>query len=209
MANRISPDKQIRILNMLVEGTSMRSITRIENCGINTVKRLVAAAGKACIDYHDEHVREVSAQVVQCDEIWAFVYAKRRNVEHAVAAPDEARRRVDVRNLRNSPVPVRGGGFRNLGSEYRYSDAWSYTVVGQFQNKSFYGCPQVGRQLAPSDRRVRRHGRLLVDSFLAFLVVVPAQVVLFLNGSGVIICIGVLFRVYDPEQLGFVIPALV
>ncbi len=90
MVNRISPDKQIRILNMLVEGTSMRSITRIENCGINTVKRVVVAAGKACIDYHDMHVRDVPAQVVQCDEIWAFLYAKRRNVEHAVAAPDEA-----------------------------------------------------------------------------------------------------------------------
>ena len=90
MVNRISPDKQIRILNMLVEGASMRSITRIENCGINTVKRLVVTAGKACIDYHDQHVREVPAQVVQCDEIWAFLYAKRKNVEQAMAAPDEA-----------------------------------------------------------------------------------------------------------------------
>ena len=90
MVNRITQDKQIRILNMLVEGSSMRSITRIENCGINTVKRLVVTAGKACIDYHDQHVREVPAQVVQCDEIWAFLYAKRKNVEQAMAAPDEA-----------------------------------------------------------------------------------------------------------------------
>ncbi len=68
----------------------MRSITRIENCGINTVERLVVAAGKAGMDYHDQHVREVPAQLVQCDEIWAFLYAKRKNVEHAVAAPAEA-----------------------------------------------------------------------------------------------------------------------
>ena len=90
MANRIAPDKQIRILNMLVEGSSMRSITRIEQCGINTVKRLVVEAGKACMEYHDRHVRGVPAQVVQCDEIWAFLYAKRKNVEYAVAAPEEA-----------------------------------------------------------------------------------------------------------------------
>ncbi len=90
MANRISPDKQARILNMLVEGSSMRSITRIEQCGINTVKRLVVEAGKACMEYHDQHVREVPAQVVQCDEIWAFLYAKRKNVDYAVAAPEEA-----------------------------------------------------------------------------------------------------------------------
>ena len=68
----------------------MRSITRIEQCGINTVKRLVVEAGKACMEYHDRHVREVPAQVVQCDEIWAFLYAKRKNVEYAVAAPEEA-----------------------------------------------------------------------------------------------------------------------
>ena len=48
------------------------------------------APSKACIDYHDQHVREVPAQVVQCDEIWAFLYAKRKNMEQAMAAPDEA-----------------------------------------------------------------------------------------------------------------------
>ena len=72
MANRIAAEKQTRIRRALVEGSSMRSITRMENCGINTVKRVVVAAGKACIDYHDQHVREVPAQVVQCDEIWAL-----------------------------------------------------------------------------------------------------------------------------------------
>ena len=90
MANRIASDKQIRILNMLVEGSSMRSITRIEGCGINTVKRLVVAAGQACMEYHNHHVQGVPAQIVQCDEIWAFLYAKRKNVEYAVAAPAEA-----------------------------------------------------------------------------------------------------------------------
>ena len=90
MANRIASDKQIRILKALVEGASMRSITRMEECGINTVKRVVVAAGKACIDYHDQHVRDVPVQVVQCDEIWAFLYAKRKNVPNAAAAPAEA-----------------------------------------------------------------------------------------------------------------------
>ncbi len=90
MVNRIASDKQARILNMLVEGSSMRSITRIEECGINTVKRLVVEAGKACMEYHNQHVHDVPAQVVQCDEIWAFLYAKRKNVESAVAAPEGA-----------------------------------------------------------------------------------------------------------------------
>ena len=90
MVNRIAPDKQARILNMLVEGSSMRSISRIEGCGINTITRLAVEAGKACMAYHDQHVRDVPAQVVQCDEIWSFLYAKRKNVEYAKAAPDDA-----------------------------------------------------------------------------------------------------------------------
>lgn len=90
MVNRVSAEKQSRILNMLVEGSSMRAITRIEDCGINTVKRLQIAAGAACEQYHDQHVRDVPAELVQCDEIWGFLYAKRKNVEYAVAAPEEA-----------------------------------------------------------------------------------------------------------------------
>ena len=90
MVNRIAPDKQARILNMLVEGSSMRSISRIEGCGINTIGRLVVEAGKACMAYHDQHVRDVPAQVIQCDEIWSFLYAKRKNVDYAKAPPEGA-----------------------------------------------------------------------------------------------------------------------
>ena len=75
---------------MLVEGSSMRSITRIERCSINTVTRLVEAAGEACREFHDQNVRDVPAQLVQSDEIWAFLYAKEKNVDRAVAAPEEA-----------------------------------------------------------------------------------------------------------------------
>ena len=88
--NRLSTARRARILNQLVEGTSMRAITRIEKVGINTVTRLLEDAGAACAAYHDEHVRNVRAKRVQADEIWAFTYAKQRNVEAAKAAPAHA-----------------------------------------------------------------------------------------------------------------------
>ena len=65
----------------------MRAITRIEKVGINTVTRLLVDAGEACAAYHDEHVRNVKAARVQADEIWAFTYAKQKNVDRAKAAP--------------------------------------------------------------------------------------------------------------------------
>lgn len=90
MANRLSKDKQIQILNLLVEGSSMRSISRVTGVSINTVTKLLVDAGEACAKFHDETVRGVQARKVQCDEVWSFCYAKRRNVERAVAAPEGA-----------------------------------------------------------------------------------------------------------------------
>lgn len=67
------------ILNMMVEGMSMRSISRTVGVSINTVSKLLIEAGEACAKFHDENVRNVSAKRVQCDEIWSFVYAKRKS----------------------------------------------------------------------------------------------------------------------------------
>lgn len=85
--NRLSTAKRATILQMLVEGSSLRSISRVTGASINTVTKLLVDAGRACIEYHDEHVRGVKARRIQVDEIWQFVYAKARNVEKAKKAP--------------------------------------------------------------------------------------------------------------------------
>ena len=72
---------------MLVEGMSMRAASRVTKVSINTVTKLMVEAGEACAAYHDETVRNVEARKVQCDEIWAFCYAKEKNVRSAKAAP--------------------------------------------------------------------------------------------------------------------------
>lgn len=88
--NKLDIKTRITILNLLVEGSSMRSISRITGVSINTVTKLLEDAGRACAAYHDATVRNVKAQHVQCDEIWSFVYAKDKNVAEAKAAPDGA-----------------------------------------------------------------------------------------------------------------------
>ena len=52
----------------------MRSVSRVVGVSINTVSKLLVDAGEACALYHDEHVREVQADHIQCDEIWSFCY---------------------------------------------------------------------------------------------------------------------------------------
>ena len=88
--NKLSREKRKMVLSMLVEGASMRSISRTVGCSINTVSKLLVDAGKACAAYHDAAVRNVPSKRVQCDEIWAFCYAKEKNVETAKAAPEGA-----------------------------------------------------------------------------------------------------------------------
>ena len=68
----------------------MRSISRVTGASINTITKLLEDAGYACAEYHDEHVRGVTAKRVQVDEIWQFCYAKAKNVETAKAAPEGA-----------------------------------------------------------------------------------------------------------------------
>lgn len=88
--NKLPSAKRVEILNMLCEGSSMRSISRVADVSINTVSKLLADAGEACAAFHDETVRGVAAKRVQCDEIWSFCYAKQRNVASAKAAPEDA-----------------------------------------------------------------------------------------------------------------------
>lgn len=88
--NKLDLHKRVMILNMLVEGMSMRAISRTVGVSINTVTKLLINAGEACAAYHDETVQNVTANRVQCDEIWSFCYAKDKNVKAARAAPDGA-----------------------------------------------------------------------------------------------------------------------
>ena len=88
--NRLTSDARAKILHLLCEGQSIRSVTRVMGVSKNTVTKLLIDAGKACMAYHDQHVRAVEAQRVQVDEIWSFTYAKQKNLQTAKAAPQEA-----------------------------------------------------------------------------------------------------------------------
>ncbi len=58
----------------------MRSTARIMDCSINTVVKLLVDAGHVCADYQDKHLRNLSCNRVEVDEIWSFCYARRKNV---------------------------------------------------------------------------------------------------------------------------------
>ncbi len=73
-----------------MEGNSLRATSRLADCSINTVTKLLVDVGTACAEYQDKTLRNLSCKRIQCDEIWSFVYAKQRNV------PDEMQGTVGV-----------------------------------------------------------------------------------------------------------------
>ena len=78
--NRLPLEKRTQIISLLVEGMSMRAISRVADVSINTVTKQLKEVGYACSIYQDQNVRGINAKRVQCDEIWSFCHSKERNV---------------------------------------------------------------------------------------------------------------------------------
>ena len=78
--NKLSLERKVRVIKALVDGNSIRATCRITDTAKGTVTRLLRDVGKACAEYQDNHLRNLSCQRVECDEIWSFCYAKAKNV---------------------------------------------------------------------------------------------------------------------------------
>ena len=78
--NRLPIEKRVQIVNMMVEGMSMRAISRVADVSINTVTKMLEDVGSACLEYQDMAMRNLTLTSVQVDEIWAFIGAKEKNV---------------------------------------------------------------------------------------------------------------------------------
>ena len=97
--NKLARDKRIQIISLLTEGMSLRAVTRTTGVSINTVTKLLVDAGQACDEFQGAALRNLKCRRVQVDEIWAFCYAKQKNV------PEEHR------------------------GEYGYGDVWTWTAI--------------------------------------------------------------------------------
>ncbi|MDP8989583.1 MAG: DDE-type integrase/transposase/recombinase [Acidobacteriota bacterium] len=78
--NQLDSAQRARVIAALVEGNSIRSVSRMTGVARNTISTLLFMAGAACARYQDEALRSLPCKRVQCDEIWSFCYAKDKNV---------------------------------------------------------------------------------------------------------------------------------
>jgi IS1 family transposase len=88
--NKLDHEGRARILHLLCEGNSIRATCRLTGASKKAVSKLMVDAGQAASWYQDRVFRNLTCTRIQVDEIWAFVYAKQKNVATAKAAPANA-----------------------------------------------------------------------------------------------------------------------
>jgi len=78
--NILSTEKRVSVVSALVEGCSIRSTVRMTGVAKDTVLKLLGMVGQACLEYQDAVLRNLPCKRIECDEIWAYCYAKDKNL---------------------------------------------------------------------------------------------------------------------------------
>ena len=74
--NALSREQQLTVLHLLVEGNSLRSITRLTHIHRTTILKLLVKVGAKCRTFLDRTMHNLHLNHLQCDEIWTFVLKK-------------------------------------------------------------------------------------------------------------------------------------
>jgi IS1 family transposase len=77
--NTLTKQRRAAVISSLVEGNSVRATVRMTGAAKDTVLKLLARIGQACLEYQDQALRNLPCKRIQCDEIWSFVGAKEKN----------------------------------------------------------------------------------------------------------------------------------
>jgi transposase-like protein/IS1 family transposase len=83
---RIGTEKAAQIVNLLCEGMSVRATSRFTNTDVATILDLLLLVGFRCQRFLFKTYRDLEVNDVQADEIWQYIYCKRRNVDRVIAS---------------------------------------------------------------------------------------------------------------------------
>jgi IS1 family transposase len=79
--NVLPIEKQVKILNALVEGCSVRSTARLVGVEHKTVLRVLLRVGKRCEKLLDERMRNIKSRFIQVDEMHGYVQVRQKNLD--------------------------------------------------------------------------------------------------------------------------------
>lgn len=73
---RLPLDRACAVLQLLLEGMSIRSAERITGIHRDTILRLLVLAGERCERLMEERLQSIDVRDVEVDEIWGYVFKK-------------------------------------------------------------------------------------------------------------------------------------
>src|SRR5438552_2816460 len=89
MANILPKNKQLDVLHLLLDGCSIRAVSRFTGVHRDTCVRLVLIFGRACERFLRQQMHDLQLNHLQCDEMWTFVRKKQRRIVDTDEDADE------------------------------------------------------------------------------------------------------------------------
>ena len=128
-------DKALLILQLLVEGSSVRSISRITGVEKKTILSLLVLAGERCEELMRRKIKGVAVKDVEADEIWGFVGMKNRAKLHKkIDSPEVGDAYTFVGIERNSKLILAWHlGQRDMVNTEAFTEKLDYATSGRFQ----------------------------------------------------------------------------
>lgn len=82
-------DRAVKVLNMLLEGMSLRSVSRLTGVEMHTILKLLVLAGAKAERLMADKIRCLKVEDVQGDELWGFIHCKNSTKEAKGIESDE------------------------------------------------------------------------------------------------------------------------
>ena len=78
------------MLNLLLEGSSIRLAERLPGVHLDTIMRLVVRAGRHCARLMEDHIRNFHSSVLELGKAWTYVQTKHtKDAQLKVQVPQE------------------------------------------------------------------------------------------------------------------------
>lgn len=141
----VTTETAARVIQLLVEGVSVRSVERITGVHRDTIIRTLRTIGEGCERMSARVISKLPVHDVECDEMWGFVGCKEKNVtdEHPSSFGDAY---CFVGIERHTKLVLAWHlGRRTSPDTYTFIEKLDVATVGRFQitTDGFGGYPEA------------------------------------------------------------------
>jgi transposase-like protein/IS1 family transposase len=132
---RLPLDKAVQCLNLLLEGCSLRTVSRVTGVHKTTIMDMLMIAGERCEQLMLDRIKGVAVKDVEVDELWGFVKFKNRHkLYHQITDPRVGDAYTFVGIERNTKLILAWHlGQRDMVDTEAFTEKLDYATSGRFQ----------------------------------------------------------------------------